>query len=275
MARCSFAQWQGSPNDYQGGMDAQPMGVVLHIEQGYETGTVSEFHNPGAQASAHFGVGKDGHIDQFVDTNDAAWAEVAGNRHWISIEHEGFSGESLTLQQVASDARLVAWLKGHEGGPAYNFPLSVTDDINTPGLGWHGMGGDAWGGHFNCPGDPVKAQRQTILAEAGRILGGNPPTPPPPVVWPPAPHPIPHPVPPGYVPPWPGRMIHQPPIMNGADVRTWQAKMAARGWTITVDGAYGPASESVCKQFQAEKHLGVDGIVGPITWHQTWIAPVT
>lgn len=173
MARCPFAQWQGSPNDYPGGMDAEPMGVVLHIEQGHEAGTISVFHNPADQASAHFGIAKTGHIDQFVDTHDAAWAEVAGNPHWISIEHEGFSGESLTSEQIASDARLIAWLKGREGGPGYNFPLVITDDVNRPGLGWHGMGGNAWGGHFDCPGDPIKAQRTEILAEVNSILGGS------------------------------------------------------------------------------------------------------
>lgn len=269
MTRCPFAQWQGSPNEYPGGMDAEPMGVVLHIEQGYEAGTISVFHNPGAQASAHFGVGKDGHIDQFVDTGDGAWAEVAGNRHWISIEHEGFSGESLTPQQISADARLIAWLKGHEGGPGYNFPLQTTDDVNRPGLGWHGMGGNNWGGHFNCPGDPIKAQRPTILADVVSLLGGHQPAPPP---APPAP---PQPAPAVGAPAWPGRMIHQPPVMNGNDVREWQAQMAHRGWRLAVDGAYGPGSEAVCKQFQAEKHLGVDGVVGPVTWRAAWVAPVT
>lgn len=70
-------------------------------------------------------------------------------------------------------------------------------------------------------------------------------------------------------------MIHQPPVMNGNDVREWQAQMAHRGWRLAVDGAYGPGSEAVCKQFQAEKHLGVDGVVGPVTWRAAWVAPVT
>ena len=30
-----------------------------------------------------------------------------------------------------------------------------------------------------------------------------------------------------------------------------------------MDQIYGPASESVCRQFQSEKGLGVDGLVGP------------
>jgi hypothetical protein len=59
------------------------------------------------------------------------------------------------------------------------------------------------------------------------------------------------------------------------DVRTWQDKMRSRGWSIDVDGVYGPASEGICRQFQSEKGLGVDGLVGPATWSATWSAPVT
>lgn len=76
-------------------------------------------------------------------------------------------------------------------------------------------------------------------------------------------------------PEWPGRYLTQPPIMRGSDVRTWQKRMRARGWRIKVDGAYGPRSEQVCRAFQAEKGLVVDGIVGPVTWGAAWTAPIT
>lgn len=62
---------------------------------------------------------------------------------------------------------------------------------------------------------------------------------------------------------------------SGDDVRQWQQRMADRGWTIGVDGIFGPESENVCRQFQAEKGLDVDGIVGPNTWAASWTAPVT
>src|SRR3954453_17713087 len=65
---------------------------------------------------------------------------------------------------------------------------------------------------------------------------------------------------------------------GGADtgnVKKWQQKMKDRGWSIGVDGCFGPESENVCRQFQAEKGLSVDGDVGPKTWDATWNAPVT
>lgn len=57
--------------------------------------------------------------------------------------------------------------------------------------------------------------------------------------------------------------------------RQWQLKMRQRGWKITVDGVYGPKSAEICKRFQREKGLLVDGKVGPQTWAATWKAPVT
>jgi hypothetical protein len=74
-------------------------------------------------------------------------------------------------------------------------------------------------------------------------------------------------------PVWPGRYIHTGD--TGEDVRTWQTRMGQRGWTLTADGIYGPISTKVCKLFQTEKGLQVDGIVGPITWNATWTAPIT
>ena len=63
--------------------------------------------------------------------------------------------------------------------------------------------------------------------------------------------------------------------VDTTNVKTWQQKMKDRGWSIGVDGCYGPESENVCRQFQAEKKLEVDGDVGPKTWNATWNAPVT
>jgi len=59
------------------------------------------------------------------------------------------------------------------------------------------------------------------------------------------------------------------------DVRIWQQQMKQRGWGLEVDGVYGPGSEQVCRSFQSEKGLTVDGQVGPQTWRAAWTATVT
>jgi peptidoglycan hydrolase-like protein with peptidoglycan-binding domain len=79
----------------------------------------------------------------------------------------------------------------------------------------------------------------------------------------------------GKAPPWPGRIITQPPVMRGNDVLAWQRQMRRRGWRLEADRVYGPASEAVCRQFQAQKKLGIDGVVGPRTWAAAWTAPIT
>jgi peptidoglycan hydrolase-like protein with peptidoglycan-binding domain len=74
-------------------------------------------------------------------------------------------------------------------------------------------------------------------------------------------------------PPYPGTLLVN--YIEGHGTQTWQAQMSARGWHITVDDKYGNQSEQVCTQFQQEKGLGVDGIVGPETWDAAWTAPIT
>lgn len=77
-------------------------------------------------------------------------------------------------------------------------------------------------------------------------------------------------------PAWAGRfLVRQNPMQSGGDIRRWQARMAERGWRISVDGWYGDRSESICHAFQEEKHLTVDGIVGRQTWDAAWTSPVT
>lgn len=166
MALLQQANWRGPvPNRNESGMTRPFQGLVLHIQEGTESGTDSWFHNPAAQVSAHFGNPKSGVLDQWVDTNDKAWAQVAGNRAWISIENEGHSGDSLTASQVANAALLLAWLNLTE-----SVPMTAADSPADSGLGYHAMGGDAWGGHTTCPGQPIVDQRADIIAAAQNLV---------------------------------------------------------------------------------------------------------
>jgi|SRR5215831_3062485 len=93
--------------------------------------------------------------------------------------------------------------------------------------------------------------------------------------WPAAgkPAPAPKPQPSGKAPPFGGTNLKVE--THGHGTREWQQQMSHRGWSIGVDDIYGPESASVCRKFQSEKGLTVDGIVGPETWKAAWTAPVT
>lgn len=58
-------------------------------------------------------------------------------------------------------------------------------------------------------------------------------------------------------------------------VRQVQARLAARGWHLSVDGDFGPATRVIVVAFQSQKGLSADGIVGPKTWAALWLTPIT
>jgi hypothetical protein len=107
-----------------------------------------------------------------------------------------------------------------------------------------------------------KRRDPSVILAFCRVPYDGAPAPPKPVVPPP---------PPG-VPPFPGYCS-----LGSRDNATGQVqqRLADRGWTITVDRIFGPETDALVKEFQAEKGLEVDGIVGPLTWIALWTAPIT
>lgn len=163
-----IADWIGpSPNKYPGA-EQRPLWVVLHIQQGSEAGTISWQRNPASKVSSHFLAPKSGRLAQMLDTADASWSVVNGNLQALSIECEGNSGDTLTADQIEAAAQVLA--RAHT---LYGIPLAICDDPNRgAGLTGHGLGGAAWGSHFDCPGPPILAQRPQIITRAAAILGG-------------------------------------------------------------------------------------------------------
>lgn len=53
---------------------------------------------------------------------------------------------------------------------------------------------------------------------------------------------------------------------TGHPVRTLQRLLRARGFTLTVDGGFGPITRSKVIAFQRSRGLVADGVVGPLTW---------
>jgi hypothetical protein len=62
-----------------------------------------------------------------------------------------------------------------------------------------------------------------------------------------------------------------------ADVQAWQARMAARGWHIAVDGHFGPQSAAVAQKFAADKKIPTvrPGLVDQQVWNAAWNTAVT
>lgn len=52
----------------------------------------------------------------------------------------------------------------------------------------------------------------------------------------------------------------------GASVTRLQEKLKAKGFPITIDSEFGPATDLAVRQFQAREGLTVDGVVGDMTW---------
>ncbi|MBE9199593.1 MULTISPECIES: peptidoglycan-binding protein [unclassified Nodularia (in: cyanobacteria)] len=53
---------------------------------------------------------------------------------------------------------------------------------------------------------------------------------------------------------------------SGTSVRILQKLLVANGYAIRIDGAFGPLTETAVKAFQNQRSVGVDGVVGPVTW---------
>lgn len=253
-----------------------PIGVVLHIQQGNENGTDSWFHNPESKVSAHFGAPKAGGIDQWVLIGDKAWHASAANPYYVGIECEGDSGDKLTTEQAEAIAELLAWL--HR---TYGIPLVICSTPGNPGLAYHGLGGEAWGGHFDCPGEPIIEARPLLLARANELVGQAPK-------------------------PAPGadaRVEHLQQLLNaaganpqllvdgirgahtdtayvvymhgrnivegnkGQEVDILQAMLVAHGYSLAIDGDDGPNTTAAVTNFQKAHPAcgGIDGQAGPKT----------
>lgn len=60
-------------------------------------------------------------------------------------------------------------------------------------------------------------------------------------------------------------LLLRAPPMRGKDVEALQRALTAAGFTVKVDGVFGPGTEKAVKQLQQARGLKVDGVVGPVT----------
>jgi peptidoglycan hydrolase-like protein with peptidoglycan-binding domain len=66
---------------------------------------------------------------------------------------------------------------------------------------------------------------------------------------------------------WPVLVIEVASGSTGDAVRAVQSQIASRIGAFSVDGIFGPNTDSAVRHFQGDVGLAVDGIVGPQTWN--------
>ena len=69
-------------------------------------------------------------------------------------------------------------------------------------------------------------------------------------------------------PTYPGKALRQG--SKGADVQAVQQRLSDVGFSLSVDGNFGPGTAKAVLAFQQANNLGGDSVVGPNTWAALW-----
>lgn len=244
------------------GYPAKPTGITIHhwgSTGQTHAGVVSYLTRTGGNTSAHLVCSAD-HVTRLVKDSRAAWhaGSTPGNGKTIGIEcrPEMSAGDWDTLVQLCTD------LEDKHGSLKY---YGHKDWKNTA-----------------CPGDYYPRIGELVKAvnaeHKRRKTGGAPAKPAKPST--PATEAAPDfPLHKGhYFGPKSGPdRSHSGFYNHRDDLRLWQETMLGRGWTGlgAADGLYGDKTATVTGQFQAEKNLAVDELIGGETWAAAWTEPVT
>ncbi|MGH7505190.1 MAG: N-acetylmuramoyl-L-alanine amidase [Longimicrobiales bacterium] len=162
------AKWIGSPNRSKGRGGFRPEAIVIHIMEGTLAGTDNWFLNPVSQVSAHYGVGRNGEIHQYVAEGDAAWhagrvygSEWSGrkprvnpNLYTIGIEHEGNANSEWPHAMYEASAALI-----REIAHRWSIPLDRE----------HVIGHREIYARKTCPGSKVDLDRLIAMARADAV----------------------------------------------------------------------------------------------------------
>lgn len=243
VGRMPGAQWRPiSGNHTDGGNN--PRLVIIHTIVGSLSGADSWFRNSASRVSAHFGVGKNGTIYQWVDTDDKAWANVGANSYSISIENEGQTSEALTPAQVEANAKIYAYANRVHG-----VPFSYAKSSTGSGLGYHSQF-PAWSlGGTACPGSKRVAQLPAIMKRAAELAGGAAPKPP------------------VTTPGTPSGGSNFGPAGSVRSVGSQQKEVNLAGYSpkLVHDSKWGPKTEAGVKWYQKKIGVSADGVWGPKT----------
>lgn len=242
--------------------------VVVHSMEAAEGPQTAEnvanyFRTTGTKASAHVCVDNNSEV-RCVPDADTAWAAPGANADGLQLELAGYARQSRAqwLDDYSTALLKRAAVVTADWCRRYNLPVKrltraelkagrkgITQHVDVSAVYKRSDHTDPGP---NFPWD-------FFLAEVKNALTGGKSAPPPVTDTVAAPL-------------WSGRYLRSG--SQGTDVRVWQRQMRARGWSLAVDGIFGPVTHRVCVGFQDEHGLGVDGIVGPVTWRAAWANPV-
>jgi hypothetical protein len=166
----------------------KPRRLILHTAVSSATPSMHSYFNVSGRATSHFYLGRDGELEQYIETDHQSTANLEGNRDCITVEswdgYPAWSGSNVppwTPAQVETLTRLAAWCHERHGIPLAQLPSSRP---GTTGVGWHRQGidgnfptgllagrvsgGEKWSssGGKVCPGDRRIAQIPDIIRRA-------------------------------------------------------------------------------------------------------------
>lgn len=195
------AIWIGSPNYAPGRDGHRPVAIVYHIMDGTLAGTDAWFRDRESRVSAHYGIGKDGSVHQYVREEDTAWANgvvnrpswplldefpgVDPNRYTLSIEHEGHPGEPFTEAMYQASLALTRYLVSRWAIPVdrdhlighYRIDSVNRADCPGPAFPWDRLFADLaaapdQGGPFpDVPADDPGAAAIAWVRDKGLMVG--------------------------------------------------------------------------------------------------------
>jgi peptidoglycan hydrolase-like protein with peptidoglycan-binding domain len=251
-----------------------PRILVYHTMVGYLKSTENYFKNVNGTGfsgpESHFGVGGswdgdalDGQIWQWQGLLWQADAQFDPSNNWCTSVETSDGGIWKPKTPEWSDKQIVSlikigafWCKGTGIDPV------VAKSYDGRGLGYHQLFREWNTDSHNCPGPLRVAQFYDLIVPGiAKALGGEPPVPPKPTF--------------PQFPLGSGQWFGAGGVRSGHNFDDWQRQMRNRGWSIGVDGVYGPESEKVARLFQREKGLVVDALVGKQTWNAAWLTKIT
>lgn len=238
-----------------------PRIAIAHSAAG--RGSLYSFFKNSSNLESHFWISEEGVIEQYIDTNTRADANLNANRFAISIETESSPSatERWTEKQAAALVRLLDWIC-----TTHNIPRALTKTWDGSGLGWHiqfGAPGPWTPVSKSCPGPARIEQFKNEIVPA--VARGVKPVEKP---W--------------VAPPFPGYTLRLG--MVNQDVATLKVLLIAAGYGegVNVKGSaakvFGPGTGRAVQRAMVDyyKAKGTTGTpnksVGPKTW--AWICDV-